>query len=481
MTEAKPKSEKPSSLIAYLVAGAFFMENLDGTVIATALPQMAKSFGVTPVDMNIGMSAYMITLAIFIPASGWMADRLGARTVFAWAVAIFTLSSIWCAMAGSLESFTLARIVQGAGGAMMVPVGRLVVLRNTQKTDLMRAIATLTWPALSAPILGPPLGGFITTYASWHWVFILNVPLGVVALVLALRLIPNDRPSSRPTFDWLGFILTSLTCAGLMYGLELVGHSEATWIVGGLVLAASLVFGISAALHSRRHAHPLPDLSAWRIQTFRVTMNGGALFRSAVSAVPFLAPLMLQVGFGLDPFVAGLYVLALFAGNLGMKPMTSFVLRTFGFRTTLIGNGLFFIATMIGCALLTPATPAFVIAAILFFSGAARSMQYTAINTIAFVDVPQEQMAGANTLFSLVQQITFGLGIALGAVALRLSDTLLSPETNGLTLGDFHTAFLIVAAVALIGLFDSFMLPHDAGTLVSKHQPRRRATVSPRS
>ncbi|MCX5515549.1 MFS transporter [Kaistia algarum] len=478
MTNSTPKSEKPSALIAYLVAGAFFMENLDGTVIATALPQMAKSFGVAPVDMNIGMSVYMLTLAIFIPASGWMADRFGARTVFAWAVAVFTIASIWCAMATGLTSFTLARILQGAGGAMMVPVGRLVVLRNTSKTDLMRAIATLTWPALSAPILGPPLGGFITTYASWHWVFILNVPLGIVALLLSLRIIPNDKQAGRPGFDWLGFLLTSLACAGLMYGLDMVGQSEAKWIVGAGVLVGSFVIGIVAVRHSRHHPHPLPDLAAWRIQTFRVTMNGGSLFRTAVSAVPFLVPLMLQIGFGLDPFQAGLYVLALFAGNLGMKPMTSWVLRTFGFRTTLIGNGLVFVATLLALAFVTPSTPGIVLVVVLVISGAARSMQYTAINTIAFVDVPEGQMAGANTLFSLVQQITFGLGIALGAVALRLSDAFVSPGSQTLTVADFHSAFLIVGVVALMGLYDTLALPRDAGALVSRH---RRAMVSPRS
>ncbi|BCP54766.1 MFS transporter [Kaistia sp. 32K] len=461
-----------STWIALLVAVAFFMENLDGTVIATSLPQMAASFGVAPVDLNIGMSVYMLTLAIFIPASGWMADRFGARTVFAWAVAVFTIASIFCALSESVLGFVLARILQGAGGAMMVPVGRLVVLRNASKSELMRAIAVLTWPALSAPILGPPLGGFITTYASWHWIFILNVPIGIVTFALTFWLIPNEKLDARQGFDWLGFVLTSIACAGLMYGLDLVGQSHVDWVVGAGILAASALFFWIALRHSGRHPHPLPDLYGLAIQTFAVTMKGGSLFRTAVSAVPFLLPLMFQLGFGLDPFQAGLYVLALFAGNLAMKPLTSLVLRTFGFRTTLIGNGLFFVATMLACAFLSPATPWLIIMVVLFLSGAARSMQFTAINTLAFVDVPQARMAGANTLFSLVQQITFGLGIALGAIALRLADAWLTPDVEGLTLGDFHAAFLIVGVVGLIGLFDSFALPRDAGTAVSKHRPR---------
>ncbi|WP_336801934.1 MFS transporter [Kaistia sp. MMO-174] len=476
MTSAPSQtSTHRSTWIALLVAGAFFMENLDGTVIATSLPQMAHSFGVAPVDLNIGMSVYMLTLAIFIPASGWMADRFGARTVFASAVAVFTLASVFCALSDSVLTFVLARTLQGVGGAMMVPVGRLVVLRNTSKSDLMRAIAVLTWPALSAPILGPPLGGFITTYASWHWIFILNVPIGIVALALSFWLIPNERGDARQGFDWIGFLLTSFACAGLMYGLDLVGQSHVDWVVGAGIPVASALFFWIALRHSGRHPHPLPDLYGLTIQTFAVTMKGGSLFRTAVSAVPFLLPLMFQLGFGLDPFQAGLYVLALFAGNLAMKPFTGLVLRTFGFRNTLIGNGLFFVATLLGCALLTPATPWPVIMVVLFFSGAARSMQFTAIGTMAFVDVPQDRMSGANMLFSLVQQITFGLGIALGAIALRLSDAWLTPDMEGLTLRDFHVAFLIVGLVGLIGLYDSLALPHDAGAPVSKHRARARA------
>jgi EmrB/QacA subfamily drug resistance transporter len=475
------KPPQKSTWIALLVAVAFFMENLDGTVIATSLPQMAASFGVEAVDLNIGMSVYMLTLAIFIPASGWMADRFGARTVFTWAVAVFTIASVFCALSESVLGFVLARILQGAGGAMMVPVGRLVVLRNASKSELMRAIAVLTWPALSAPILGPPLGGFITTYASWHWIFILNVPIGIVTFALAFWLIPNERLAERQGFDWVGFLLTSVACAGLMYGLDLVGQSDVDWVIGAGMLAASALFFWFALRHAGRHPHPLPDLYGLAIKTFAVTMRGGSLFRTAVSAVPFLLPLMLQLGFGLDPFQAGLYVLALFAGNLAMKPLTSLVLRTFGFRTTLIGNGLFFVATVLACALLSPATPGPIIMVVLFLSGASRSMQFTAFSTLAFVDVPQARMAGANTLFSLVQQITFGLGIALGAIALRLADTWLTPDIEGLTLGDFHVAFLIVGVVALFGLWDSFALPRDAGTAVSKHRPRGRAPASAES
>src|SRR5580704_2383260 len=224
-----PQRFQPSTLVALLVAGAFFMENLDGTVIATALPQMAQTFGASPVDLNMGMTAYMLTLAVFIPVSGWVADRLGARTVFAAAIGLFTLASILCGMSNSLWEFTAARILQGMGGALMVPVGRLVVLRTTEKKDLVRSIAYITWPGLAAPVIGPPVGGFITTYSSWHWIFFLNVPLGIVGVILASLWIQNHPSEHLRPFDWAGFALTSTSCTTFMYGMELIGRQDTPW------------------------------------------------------------------------------------------------------------------------------------------------------------------------------------------------------------------------------------------------------------
>ena len=329
-----------ASALPLLVAGAFFMENLDGTVIVTAMPQMAAAFGVRPVDMNIGISAYILTLTVFIPASGWIANRFGARNIFAAAVLIFTLASVLCAASVNLPTFTAARILQGFGGALMVPVGRLVVLRNTAKPDLIKAIATITWPGLVAPILGPPVGGFITTYASWHWIFILNVPLGIAALWLAWRLIPQEAPQKGVPFDALGFVLTGIACFGLMFGLDLINHPQLSWLVPVLCIIGSLALGALAVRHAKRTEHPLINLWAMRIKSYAVTIWGGTLFRIAIGAVPFLLPLLFQIGFGLNAFDAGLLVLAVFAGNLVMKPFTSAVLYRFRFRTTLVVNGL---------------------------------------------------------------------------------------------------------------------------------------------
>src|SRR5271154_1529767 len=380
-------SSSRSAQIALLVAGAFFMENLDGTVVVTAMPQMATAFGVHPIDLNIGVSAYLLTLAVLIPASGWAADRFGARRIFAGAIVVFTVASVLCGFSESLPAFTSARIMQGVGGAMMVPVGRLVILRSTEKRDLIGAIATITWPGLAAPVLGPPLGGFITTYASWHWIFFLNVPLGLIAFVLTLRLMPNEKEVARRPFDGVGFILTGVACFALMYSLDLVSRDGASWPAASLFVFGGLVAGGLGVVHARHRKYPLVDLRALSVHSYSVTIWGGSLFRIAIGSIPFLLPLLFQVGFGLSAFASGLLVLPVFAGNLVMKPLTTPVLRRLSFRTILISNGLLNAAAIFACIFLTPATPVIVVALLLFVSGTMRSMQFTALNTLAFADV----------------------------------------------------------------------------------------------
>jgi len=464
-----PPALPSSTAVALLVAGAFFMENLDGTVIVTAVPQMAASFHVHPLDLNIGISAYLLTLAVLIPASGWLADRFGTRPVFAAAIAIFTGASVLCALCTSLTAFTLARVLQGTGGAMMVPVGRLAVLRYTRKHELIGAIATITWPGLAAPILGPPLGGFITTYASWHWIFLLNVPLGLAAFILAFRLIPPDTPEPALPFDAIGFVLTGAACCSLIYGLELVSREQAPRMLAGLLLLGAALAGAAAAVHARRRPHPLLDFRALAIRSYASTIWGGSLFRMTVNAIPFLLPLLFQLGFGLNAFASGLLVLAVFAGNLAMKPMTTPILRRFPFRTTLLVNGSLNGLIILGCALLGPATPVPVIAALLFASGLTRSMQFTALNTLAFADVPEGWMSGANTLFNMVQQMAMAMGIALGAVALRVGGLMLGPSAPGtLPLAQFRIAFILVGAIALLEVADLVGLARTAGDRVRR-------------
>lgn len=450
--------------IALLVAGAFFMENLDGTVITTAVPDIARSFGVAPLDLSIGVSAYLLTLGIFIPISGWVAERFGARRVFAAALLIFTLASVACGMAQGLLEFVLLRALQGAGGAMMVPVGRLVVLSNTPKERLMSVIATLTWPALVAPVLGPPIGGFITSYASWRWIFYLNLPLGTIALGLAWWLIPVQAAKPRRPFDWPGFVLGGTALFALTWAAEQLSRPAAPLWQASLSGGAGLLLLVVEVWHLRRAAHPLIDLTTLEIPTFAITIFGGSLFRMAIGAVPFLLPLMFQVGFGLDAFHSGLLVIAVFAGNLGMKLATTPILRRFGFKPVLLVNGLINVGALLACALLTPSTPIMLITALLFVGGLTRSMQFTALNTIAFSDMPQERMASANTLFSTAFQVAMGLGIALGAVGVRLGHVVASSlGWSTLLAAEFRLAFVLVGLVSLVGLVDTLRLADDAG------------------
>ncbi|EPY6831553.1 MFS transporter [Klebsiella pneumoniae] len=468
-TAISSRDERAFSAPALLVAGAFFMEFLDGTVIATALPDMARDFGVTAVELNIGISAYLITLAVLIPASGWIADRFGARAIFTLALAIFTLASVFCGLSTEVHIFVAMRILQGVGGALMVPVGRLAVLRTTPKHQLIKAIATLTWPALVAPIIGPPLGGFITRYASWHWIFFINVPLGLAAIILSLRIIPDIRETERRSFDLSGFITTSVAMVSLVTAMERLGDRQPQ-IWPTLALAA-LGFGclLYSIRHFRRAAAPMVRLDALQVPTFRVTMYGGSLFRASISAVPFLLPLLFQVGFGMDPFHSGLLVLAVFVGNLTIKPATTPLIRWLGFRRLLLINGALNVCSLLACALLTPQTPVWAIMLILYLGGVFRSIQFTGVSTLAFADVPATQMSDANTLFSTASQLAVGLGITLGAIGIRLGeqvgDWLHLTELPGIS---FRLSFVFIALICLVGMIDSLHLAKTAGSSVSE-------------
>jgi EmrB/QacA subfamily drug resistance transporter len=452
---------------ALLVAAAFFMENLDATVIGTSLPTMASDFGIVPAHLSVGVSAYLVALTVFIPISGWAADRFGARRMFLSAIVVFTGASILCALTDGLWSFTAARILQGVGGAMMVPVGRLVVLRDTPKEDMVRMIAILTWPALVAPVLGPPIGGWISTHWSWRWIFLLNVPLGLAALVGAWILIRSGE-AKRPPFDTLGFILTGLGIGLALAGIEGLSRTDLSRAISfGMLLAGVASLALSS-VHLRRAAHPLLGLAPLKIATFRVTVLGGSLFRTTISSAPFLLPLMFQLALGYSAVQAGALLLWLFAGNLCMKPATSWIMNRFGFRNVLIGNGLLVAAGFAACSFLTAETPYWLVCALLMATGMTRSMQFTAMNTIGFSDVPQPQMRDATTLFSVMQQMNAGMGIAVGALALSVAEILNGSPPGFASIQDFRIAFWIVAGLALLAIIDSVALPPGAGARVLK-------------
>ena len=465
------KKTRSPLYVTTLIAGAFFMENLDGTIIATALPQMAHSFHSSAVALNLGITAYLLTLAVFIPISGWVADRFGARSVFAAAIATFTLSSLLCGAAHTLTQFTVTRILQGIGGAMMVPVGRLIVLRTTPKHKLAEAIAYITWPGLTALVVGPPLGGFITTYASWHWIFFLNLPIGIAALILTLLWVENVRSGEKHPFDWLTFLLAGFASAGAVYGMEKLGSEGVPWQVPGLVLALSVLSGVAAVAAAHRNpATSLIDLESMKLKTYSLSVYGASAFRIAVSVLPFLLPLMFQIAFGLNAFQSGLYLLALFAGDLTMKAFVIQALRRFGFRRLLIVNGIITAGTMALCALLSPATATIVVIAILFLHGAARSMEFTCLTTLAYAEIPPERMSRANGFLSAVMQLSLGMGVAIGAITLRLVAHARGHSAATPQLCDFHLAVLIMAFVALGPVFDSLSLPPNAGAGTSGHR-----------
>ena len=447
------------------------MQNLDGTVVATALPAMAEAFGADPLHMNVALTSYLLALAVFIPVSGWMADRFGARSVFRAAIGVFTLGSVLCGLADSLPQLVGARVVQGIGGAMMVPVGRLVLLRSVQKHELVAAMAWLTTPALIGPLVGPPLGGFLVTYADWRWIFDINVPIGVLGMVLVTLYVPDVREASPGRFDGFGLVLCGLALACLVFGFETAGRgilpvpATVGLLVTGAAAAAAYVW------HAGRRPDPLLDLTLMRIPTFRVSVTAGTMFRMGVGAIPFLLPLMLQLGFGLPAAQSGLITFASAVGALAMKPAAQYALRTFGFRTTLLWNGAVSAVLLGVMAAFRPAWPLAAIYLVLVGGGFLRSLQFTAYNTITYADIPRERMSAATSLSSTMQQLSQTVGITVGAAALELATSLSGRETPALP--DFSAAFLTVAAVALCATPVAAGLAAAAGAEMSGHRRPR--------
>ncbi|MEX3843946.1 MFS transporter [Paraburkholderia sp. BR10882] len=462
--------------LPYLVAATFFMEYLDTTVIATALPQMARSFGIGPNSLSLGVTAYMLALAIFIPASGWVADRCGARTVFFSAVVTFTVASVLCGISQNVDEFVGARILQGIGGAMMVPVGRMIVVRSTEKSKLMQAISTITWPAIAAPVVGPPIGGFITTYASWRWIFLLNVPFGIAVLAAIAAIVPNLRGEQRRPLDVAGLVLSGAALTAILYGAELASQvGQNPWRAMALV-AAGVAIGVVAFVHAKRHPYPLVDVSTLKVPTFSVTIVTGSITRIGIGAAPYLMPLMFQIGFGLSAFKSGLLLLASALGNLGMKALTTRILERWGFRLVSVVDVSVAGVSLIACGLLTPGTPLVIVLVVVFVYGMARSMQFSTLATLAYADVAQPQMSAASTLWSAAAQMTIGLGIAFGALALRVAANL-NGETTGhvFTLDDFRLAFLAAGVLTLISVWGYAQMARDAGQNVGGGSRRQRA------
>ena len=456
---------RPAILTAFIIATALFMENMDGTVISTSLPAIALDLHQDPIVLKLALTSYMLTLAVFIPASGWVADRFGARTVFCSAIVVFTIGSILCGASSSLSTLIAARVFQGLGGAMMVPVGRLVLLRSIAKSDLVSAMAYLTVPALLGPVAGPPLGGFITTYFHWRWIFWINVPIGVLGVLLSLRFIHNLREEAVPRFDFKGFVLSGVGLLSLISGLSMIGRGIAPyWVV-----AAMIAIGVLSLAAYIRHAHGKPDaildLKLLRIPTFFAGAVGGFIFRIGIGAMPFLLPLLLQVGFGLTPFASGSLTFATAAGALMMKFTASTALRWFGFRQTLVVNCLISGAFLGACALFRPSTPHWLLLLILLTGGFFRSLQFTALNAISYADVDSPQMSRATSFASVSQQMSGAVGVAVAAICVEAIQ--LGFGDSELMSRDLSLAFVLVAIVSSLSVFIFAGLKPDAGAAVS--------------
>ena len=451
-------------LVSLIVACALFMENLDSTVISTALPAIAEDFGASPIHLKLALTSYLLAIAIFLPVSGWLADRYGARLVFRLAIAIFTVGSILCGLSDSIAMLVFARIVQGIGGSMMVPVGRLVILRTVPKHELVGSLAWLTVPALIGPVLGPPVGGFLTTYASWPWIFWINVPVGLLGFVLATLYIPDVRGERRVAFDALGFVLSGVGLAFFMTGSTILGLGLLPIGVVLALLVCGAVLLAAYVLHGRRAAEPIMDLTLLSVPTFRHSLVGALLFRIGMGATPFLLPLLLQLGFGMTAFESGMITFAAAVGAIAMKFAAPPILRRFGFRNVLLWNTVlaaFFVALP---AAFAPTTPTLLMTGLLLIGGFFRSLQFTSINALAFADVPPERMSRATTLTSVVQQLALSVGISVGAISLELA-----ARTTGdiITYASFWPAFLVVGVIALLSLVPFAKLAGDAGDEMS--------------
>jgi EmrB/QacA subfamily drug resistance transporter len=464
-------------LIPLIIACALFMENLDSTVLSTALPAIARDIGADPIRLKLALTSYLLSLAIFIPASGWVADRFGARLVFRLAIGVFLLGSIMCGLSNSLGQIIGARIIQGMGGAMMVPVGRLVILRTVPKADLVGSLAWLTIPALIGPVIGPPLGGFFTTYFNWRWIFWINIPIGVLGLVLATLYIPDVRGEVRTRFDTPGFFLSAIGLASFVTGSTAIGLDILPWPVVVVLLATGVTMLTAYYFHARRAPHPILDLKLFRIPTYRSTVTGGSLFRIGVGASPFLLPLMFQLGFGLNPFQSGMLTFVSALGAIAMKIAGPPILRRFGFRTVLLVNCMLSSIFVMVPGWFTPQTSWALILGLLLFGGFLRSLQFTAINALGYSDIGQDMMSRATSMTGVVQQVSLSVGVSLGA--LSLESAMHARGGTQLVASDFSWAFVVIGAISMTSFFFFQHLKPDAGAEVSGHHKPDLAAEDP--
>ncbi|MGH8227649.1 MAG: MFS transporter [Steroidobacteraceae bacterium] len=459
-------------MIALIVASAMFMAGLDASVVVIAMPDMAHTFGVRPVDLNLGITLYMLAQAVLLPSSNWVADRFGARRVFALAVAGFTVASVLCALCHTFPEFIAARVLQGAAASLMTPIARIVLLKSTAKEDLISVMTISTVPMLMAPTFGPAVGGFIVTYLSWPWIFLLNVPVGIAGVLLILRFIPALKEETRRPFDMAGFVLLAAASSGLLAGLDLMSTTNGSWALGGAISAAGVLCGVLALRHVARVEHPVLSLRATRIPTFvTTTLRGGLLVRMPVRALPFVLPLLFEVVLGYSALYSGLLLLAMNGGDLLLKTATTRTIRRFGFRPVLLTSGSLLLTAIVACAACSALASFWVIFAILGIVGMARSLQFTGLSTLAFADVPHEEVGSATVLWNLVLQTTNAFSVSLAAILMNVTSLVLDEPTGHVTLANCEVALLVMVGIGALSLFSFVRLPEHAGASVSGRRP----------
>lgn len=461
MTRDSARALLRSRIVPLIVATALFMENLDSTVIATSLPKIAADLGTSPIHLKLALTSYLLALAIFIPASGWMADRFGARNIFRVAILIFAAGSISCGASNSLGWLIGSRVLQGIGGSMMVPVGRLIVLRTTPKSALVNALAWLTVPALIGPVMGPPLGGFITTYFDWRWIFWINIPIAVLGVALVSAYIPQIVADTVRRFDALGFLLVGPGLAAFLTGVTLAGlgmGSQAVMI--GLTFGGLALVGLYVR-HALRVEAPLVDLRLLDYPTFRISTTAGTFFRVGSGSLPFLLPLLFELGFGLTPFQAGMMTFVTGFGAMTMKFTAQRILNRWGFRRVLAVNAVIGSLFILAPAAFHPTTPYLVMVTVLFLGGVSRSLQFTAINAIAYSDVPQDRMSSATSFNSVLQQLSRSIGITVAAFGLQAAQQ--AEGLHDIVAQSFPPVFALMALVSFASIFGVLKLAPDAG------------------
>jgi EmrB/QacA subfamily drug resistance transporter len=460
------RAARPAVLPPLIVGCAAFMQAFDGNAVTVALPSMARSFGVPPLSLNLVITAYLVGATGLLPVCGWAAERYGARAMFMLAVALFGLSSIACGFAPGMGSLIAARLVQGGAGALLLPVGRIIVLESAAKEDFVRAMAWLTMPVMLGPVLGPPLGGLIVTLGSWRWLFLVNVPVALIGLALVCRFIPDSGMRRVRPLDWTGLALLSAALVAITYGIGLSSRPGADMsVVAGLAIGG-LICGLVYLRHMRRHPHPLLRLDLFRVPTFAATNGGGLFLRMLTSATPFLLALLFQIGFGLSAVEAGGLMLAAALGSISGRPLLTYGLRRFGFRTLTIANAFAVAASIAACALLTPATQHWLILALLFVQGLLRSLQLVAYMTLSYADVEPADLGTASTLASLSQQVAMSVGIALAVIAVQAIQA--SRGGAPVDAATIAPAFLVLAAGSLLSLLWIVPLPTDAGARLAR-------------